>query len=109
MQNTWSYKKFEVKEGLKPRSSQFRYFFTVSEKGEKKCHYCVWILDDALSRFDPANDFEAIISSQAETWQKWVKEKLDAEDFNNRALKYDKTGKREINLSEMTKHIKMDS
>lgn len=109
MPNTWSYKNYEVKEGLKPGSSQFRYFFTVSEKGEKKCHYCVWIVDDALSRFNPSNDFKAIISSQAETWHKWVKEKIDAKDFSNRALKFEKTGEREINLSEMSKHVTMDS
>ena len=109
MPNTWSYKNYEVKEGLKPGSSQFRYFFTVSEKGEKKCHYCVWIVDDALSRFNPSNDFKAIISSQVETWHKWVKEKIDAKDFSNRALKFEKTGEREINLSEMSKHVTMDS
>ena len=39
MQKTWSYKNYEIKEGLKPGSSQFRYFFVVSESGEKKCNY----------------------------------------------------------------------
>ena len=108
MQKTWSYKVYEITEGLKPGSSQFRYFFTVSANGEKKCHYCVWILDDALSGFDPSKDFDAIISSQIETWREWVKKKIDAKDFSNRALKFDQTGKHEINLSEMTAHIKMD-
>ena len=52
MQKVWSYKNYQIKEGLKPGSSQFRYFFAISESGEKKCHYCVWIVDEALSRFD---------------------------------------------------------
>ena len=39
MQKTWSYVNYEIKEGLKPGSSQFRYFFVVSESGEKKCNY----------------------------------------------------------------------
>jgi len=37
-----------------------------------------------------------------------IKEKIDAADFNNRALKFEKTGKKEIDLSEMTKHVTMD-
>jgi len=66
MQKTWSYKNYEIKEGLKPGSPKFRYFFTVSEQGEKKCNLCVWISDDALSRFEPFEDFEAIAASQSE-------------------------------------------
>ncbi len=109
MQNEWIYRTYQIAEGLKPGSSQFRYYFTVSEGQEKKCHYCVWIADEALSGFDPAKDFDAIVSSQKATWQAWVKAKIDAEDFSNRALKIDKTGKAEINLSELTDHITMDS
>ena len=52
MQKTWTYTNYEIKEGLKPGSSQFRYFFAGnSESGEKKCNYCVWIVDDASYRF----------------------------------------------------------
>jgi hypothetical protein len=108
MQKSWSYKNYEIKEGLKPGSSQFRYFFVVSESGAKKCNYCVWIVDDALSRFDPAKDFNSIVSSQIETWQEWVKEKIDAAEFRNRALKFEKTSEKEIDLSEMTEHVTMD-
>ena len=109
MQKTWTYKAYQIAEGLKPGSTQFRYFYSVSEGREKKCHYCVWITDEALAGFDPSKDFNAIVSSQSETWQAWVKTKIDAKDFGNRALKIDKTGKAEINLSEMTDHITMDS
>lgn len=108
MEKTWSYNAYQIEEGLKPGSTNFRYFFTVSGTGGKKCHYCVWILDDALSLFDPNKDFEAIISSQRETWHKWVKDKIDAEELNNRALKFDRSGKREIDFSEMKEHVKMD-
>jgi hypothetical protein len=108
MQKTWSYKNYEIKEGLKPGSSQFRYFFVVSESGEKKCNYCVWIVDDAMSRFDQSKDFDSIVSSQIETWHEWVKEKIDAADFSNRALKFEKTGEKEIDFSEMAEHVTMD-
>jgi len=74
-----------------------------------KGNYCVWIKDDALSRFDQSKSFDTIISSQRESWGKWVKKKIDEQDFQNRALKFDKTGETEINLSEMNGHVTMDS
>jgi hypothetical protein len=80
----------------------------VSESGEKKCNYCIWIADDALSRFDSSRDFSSIVSSQIENWHDWVKEKIDDADFRNRALKFEKTGQKEIDLSEMTEHVDMD-
>ncbi len=73
-----------------------------------KCNYCVWIVDDAVSRFDESKDFNAIVSSQIEAWHEWVKKKIDAAEFKNRALKIDKTGEKEIALSEMVEHVKMD-
>ena len=108
MQKKWTYKDYEIKEGLKPESTTFRYFFTVSENGVKKSNYCVWIKDDALSQFDPAKNFETIISSERENWSKWIKEKIDSQDFENRALKFDLTGEMEINLSQMKEHVDMD-
>ena len=108
MQKTWSHNNYEIKEGLKPGSSQFRYFFAVSESGEKKCNYCVWIMDEALSRFDQSKDFNSIVSSQKEIWHEWVKEKIEASDFRNRALKFEKTGEKEIDLSKMAEHVTMD-
>jgi len=108
MQKKWTYKNYEIEEGLKPGSSKFQYFFVVSEKGMKKSNYCVWIQGDALSRFDQAENFDTIISAQREKWTTWIKGKIDAQDFQNRALKYDKTGETEINLSEMNEHVTMD-
>jgi len=108
MQKKWTYKNYEIEEGLKPGSSKFQYFFVVSEKGMKKSNYCVWIQGDALSRFDQSENFDTIISAQREKWTTWIKGKIDAQDFQNRALKYDKTGETEINLSEMNEHVTMD-
>ena len=108
MENAWNYKKFEIREGLKPGSKTFRYFFRVLEGGEKKCNYCVWILDEALSRFDPSNDFNTIVASRKAAWHQWVKEKIDGGDFRNRALKLDKAGQQEINLSEMSEHVTVE-
>lgn len=108
MQNTWTYKNFEISEGLKPGSKTFRYFFRVLEAGEKKCNYCVWIVDDALTRFDPSTDFEAIVASCKAAWHQWVKGKIDGGDFRNRVLKFEKSGEREINLSDMQEHVRPD-
>lgn len=108
MQKQWTYKNYEIQEGLKPGTKTFRYFFLVSENGIKKSNYCVWIKDDALSRFDQSKNFDSIITSQRENWSKWIKGKIDAQDFQNRALKYDKAGETEINLAEMNEHVTMD-
>jgi hypothetical protein len=108
MQPTWTYKNYEIKEGLKPGSNTFRYFFRIFESGEKKCNYCVWIVDDALSQFDPSKDFNAIVGSRKTTWHQWVKEKIDGGDFRNRALKLGKSSQQEINLSDMSEHVKPD-
>ncbi len=109
MQKKWRYKDYEIQEGLKPGSTTFRYFFVVSEKGMRKGNYCVWIKDDALSRFDESKNFDTIILSQRENWSKWVKQKIDEQDFQDRVLKFDKTAESEINLSEMNGHVTMDS
>ena len=108
MQKQWTYKNYEIQEGLKPGTKTFRYFFLVFENGIKKSNYCVWIKDDTLSRFDKSKNFDSIITSQRKNWSKWIKGKIDAQDFQNRALKYDKTGETEINLAEMNEHVTMD-
>ena len=105
MQKKWHYKDYEIREGFKPGSEMFRYFFVVSENGEKKSNYCVWILNEALSRFDESKDFDTIISAHRERWSEWIQAKIDAEDFQNRALRCDKNGDTEINLSEMSEHV----
>jgi len=52
MEKEWSYENYQIKEGLKPGSEHFQYFFVVSKDNEKQCNYCIWIEDEALSRFD---------------------------------------------------------
>jgi hypothetical protein len=108
MEHRWSYKDYEIKDGLKPGSSHFQYFYLLSEKGQKKCNYCVWIEDDALSRFGESKDFDSIVSSQREDWNTWVKGKIDAGDFDNKVLKIEKDGEKEIELSELRSHLSMD-
>ena len=107
MENEWSYKNYQIRDGLKPGSPHFQYFYVVSEQAKKKCNYCVWIVDDALTRFDQSGDFNAIVSSQREIWTAWVRQKIDAGDFGNKVLKYDRAGEKEIELSEMTAHLSM--
>jgi len=106
MQTTWTYKNYEIEEGLKPGSKTFRYFFKILEGGGKKCNCCVWIADEALSQFDQAKKFDAIVASQKDAWHRWVRGKIDEGDFRNRALKIEKEGQLEINLSDMSDHIK---
>ena len=108
MENRWSYKEYQIEDGLKPESRHFQYFYVVSEKGRKKCNYCVWIEDEALSRFALSGDFDSIVSSQRETWNKWVKGKIDGEDFGNKVMKIEKGGEKEIELSEMSAHLSME-
>ncbi len=108
MQQTWTYKQYEITEGLKPGSKTFRFFFKVLEGAQKKCNYCVWLMDDALAGFDASEDFKAIADSQKANWHAWVKQKLDAGDFRNRALKFTPAGQEEINLSEMSQHVSVD-
>ena len=48
---SWSYKDLLINEGLKPGSKHFQYFFIVSEHGQRKCNYCVWIDNEALVSF----------------------------------------------------------
>jgi hypothetical protein len=107
MENTWAYKNYMIKEGLKPGAKHFQYFYVVSEGNEKKCNYCVWIEDEALAGFDPSKDFNAIVSSRNEEWNKWVKGKIDSDDFRSVVLKFDKTGRKEIDLAEMEEHLSM--
>jgi len=108
MDVTWAYKNYQIKDGLKPQSKHFQYFYIVKEGAEKKCNYCVWIVDDALARFDKSKEFSAIVLSQKDGWNKWVKGKIDAGDFRSKVLKYEKNGEKEIDLSEMTEFLSMD-
>ena len=107
MENQWSYKAYQIKDGLKPGSKHFQYFYVVSAEGKKVCNYCVWIVDEALSRFERSGDFASIVSSQREVWNKWVKGKIDEGDFGNKVLKYERDGEKEIELSEMSAHLSM--
>jgi hypothetical protein len=107
MENEWIYKDYRIRDGLKPGSPHFQYFYVLSDQGGEKCNYCVWIVDEALTRFDQSGDFNSIASSQRETWNKWVRGRIDAGDFSNKVLKYDRDSEKEIELSEMTTHLSM--
>jgi len=107
-ERTWSYKDLDIREGLKPGSKHFQYFFVVTEKGKKKCNYCVWIDDENLSRFGHSEKFEEIASAQREGWSQWIQGKIDQGDFRNLVLKLEKTGPKEIDLAEMQKKLEAD-
>jgi hypothetical protein len=104
----WSYKDMQIHEGLKPGSRHFQYFYVISKAGEKRCNYCVWIEDEALSRFAASKDFHEIASSHRDKWAEWVQTKIDSGDFRNVVLKFEKTGQKEIDLSEMGGKLTFD-
>jgi len=108
MEQTWKYKDLDVIENLKPGSTHFQYFFLVKEKGQKKCNYCIWIEDKALSRFDRSKDFNSIVSGKREDWKGWVKEKIEKGDFRNLALKYGEEGQVEIDLDAVPEKLTLD-
>lgn len=105
MEKKWFYNDYQIEEGLKPGSKNFRYYFKVAKAGEKTCNYCVWIEDEALSRFDKSKNFDAIISSQKESWVRWVQEKIDTGDFKSKALKFGEKGQEEVDLSELNERF----
>jgi hypothetical protein len=108
MGKAWSYKNFTVEEGLKPGSKRFQYFFVLSKTGKKVCNYCVWIEDEAMPRFDGSTDFDGIVGSHREDWSRWVREKIDQEDFRNMVLLFDDQGQKEIELDKMDRKLSMD-
>ncbi len=108
MEQKWKYKDLDVIENLKPQSKHFQYFFVVTEKGRKKCNYCVWIEDKALSRFDRSKDFDAIVSGKREDWKGWVKEKIEQGDFRNLALKFGEKDQTEIDLGAIPEKLTLD-
>jgi hypothetical protein len=108
MEITWSYKDYRINEGMKPQASHFQYFYTVFKGAEKICHYCVWIEDDALSKFDPSQNFEAIANSHMKEWSAWVKGNLDRKDFRNLVLKHGQNVKEEIDLDKAKGKISLD-
>lgn len=106
MEKEWSYGDYLIREGLKPESAHFQYFFVVSRGGVKKCRLCVWITDEALSGFDSSRDFGPVASSGREDWTSWVRSKIDAGDFRDRVLRFDPSGRKEFDLSEMTEKLR---
>ena len=104
-EKSWSHKTLEIREGLKPGSKHFQYFFLVSEGRKKKCNYCVWIDDENLPNFGAEKDFETIAYSRRGEWRKWVEEKIDQGDFRNLVLKVEKTGSKVIDLTEVEEKL----
>jgi len=107
MEKEWYHKSYQVKDGLKPGSQHFQYFYVVSAQGATKCHYCVWITDEALPRFDRSLNFDAIVSSHREAWNRWVMEKIDLGVLESTVLKIDQAGESEIALSDMPDHFRL--
>jgi len=108
MEREWHYKNLKVKEGLKPNSNHFQYFFVVSEGEQKKCNYCVWIEDDVLSDFDATGNFKTILASHRGDWGQWVKEKIEQKDFRNVVLKFGKDGRKELDLNQLDTKLSIE-
>jgi len=107
MENTWYHKSYQIKDGLKPGSPQFQYFYIVSEQGNTRCHYCVWITDEALTHLDTSRNFDAIVASRRESWNQWVKDNIDQGMLESKVLKIDPNGESEVALADMPDHFKV--
>lgn len=113
-ERVFPYKRYMIKEGLKPGSERFQYYFAVTKEGEKKAHYCVWVDDDVLAE---SMEFqkgcrgvveEQYIAAHKNEWLEWFQKKLDKEDFRDTVLKIEKSGKREIDMSEMKEKLSFE-
>jgi hypothetical protein len=105
MERKWSYGDYDVREGLKPGSRHFQYFFVISKGGEKRCKYCVWIEDAALPLFHESGSFEEIVSARREEWARWVQGKLDADDLRAVVRKLGPGGEEEFDLAELDEKL----
>jgi len=108
MEKTWSYRDYQIHEGMKPSAAHFQYFYTIYNGPEKICNYCIWIEDEALSEFDPSRNFKAIAGSHKADWSTWVKGNIDRKDFRNLVLKHGQGYKEEIDLDQTKEKISMD-
>jgi hypothetical protein len=52
-----------------------------------------------------SKNFNAILDSHREDWNKWVKEKIDQKDFRNVVLMFDQEGQKEMDLDKMDKKL----
>jgi len=110
-ERVFPYKRYMIKEGLKPGSDKFQYYFAVTEGVEKKAHYCVWVDDEVLAKTKEFQKAcrgvleEEFINTHKSEWLKWVEEKLENEDFRDTVLKIEKSGTREIDMSELKEKL----
>ena len=61
-----------------------------------------------LTCFEQPGDFASIVSARKESWDKWIKGKIDEGDFGSKVLKFGPEGAKEIELSEMSAHLSME-
>lgn len=101
MEKLSSYKEFTIKEGIKPDSETFQYYFTVYKEDEKKAHFCVWIKDEVLKKAQE-------IEKARNNWFKWVVKKIDEGDFKNTVLKIVEDRIEEIDLDQLDEKIKFE-
>ncbi len=104
----WSYKNFQINEGWKPQTKHAQYYFVVSEKGKKKCNYCVWIDDEYLRLLAGSGSVDKVISLKGKEWTQWVQSKIDEGDYRNLVLKVDKNGQEEIDLDQLDQKLELE-
>jgi hypothetical protein len=104
-ERNWIYHNLQIKEGLKPGAAHYQYFFMVSQGDEKKCNYCVWVEDELLAGASAIGTYEDVAASKIDEWRKWVKGKIDKNDFRNVVLRIGKTGQKELDVKDMQEKL----
>jgi hypothetical protein len=101
MEKISSYKNYTIKEGPKPGSKKFQYYFTVYEKDKKKAHFCVWVEDAVLKQ-------EKKLDKARGEWFKWVTRRIDEGGLKDTVLKIVQNRIEEIDLNQFDEKIRFE-
>lgn len=101
MEKVSSYKNYTIKEGQKPGSKKFQYYFTVYEKDKKKAHFCVWVEDSVLKQ-------EKEFYRARDEWFQWVTRRIDQGGLKDTLLKIVENRIEEIDLNQIDEKIKFE-
>lgn len=104
MKKVYPYKRFMIEEGVADESSDFNYYFMVTDEGKKVAHFVVHVDDEVLAESEPfKKECRGVIEDQfvvkhRPEWQRWVQEKLDDGIYRDMLLLIDRHQAREVDM-----------